>query len=357
MLVNACDSRLGRALGLRARRHYAPAAVMRSRMTRSNSSVVPSEPRDERLERVAVHREQRRLRLRLHRRDPRGVAEDRDLAEVVAGAERVDRLLLAAVLADHVDLALDDDEELVRRRALADDHRARLDLHRLQAPGHRREVARGQVAEDAVDRVARVVDADLLVAAVAALAALDELDVARRDAEEGHVGRLPALERGELLGEELDRARDLVRTKDHLRLTGRLNPPRLAPVLRVLVDRERDDRVLREVPRGGRLRVQPDVDGDAVVRVRQRRRARDAGRGRRRERERLVLAEVVEDTLGNLGLLGGVTHRCLSSRSSVGAGGHSLCQRGPWGKSARHAGFAGENGLCSPLCERVRGDD
>ena len=49
------------------------------------------------------------------------------------GAEGGDPALLAVVLADDLDLALDDDEELVRRRSLADDHRARLDLDRLQA--------------------------------------------------------------------------------------------------------------------------------------------------------------------------------------------------------------------------------
>src|SRR4051812_495132 len=70
-------------------------------------------------ERVPLHSEQLHVRARLERRRPRRVAQDRDLAEEVARPERERRL--RATLLEPVDLALDDDDELVRRPAGAHD--------------------------------------------------------------------------------------------------------------------------------------------------------------------------------------------------------------------------------------------
>ena len=80
------------------------------------------------------------------------VAQDRHLAEELPAPQCREHALLPVVLADDLDLAVDDDEELVRRRPLAHDHRARLDLERVQLRGERRRVPFGQVAEDAVAR-------------------------------------------------------------------------------------------------------------------------------------------------------------------------------------------------------------
>ena len=87
----------------------------------------------------------------------------------------------------------------------------------------------------------------LLVAARAA-AVVDELELGRSDAEERDV-------RGERAAEGRDTSRrtrghasiDLVRVEQHLALAGALDALRLAQVLGVLVDRERDDGVLLDV--------------------------------------------------------------------------------------------------------------
>src|SRR5215216_4442871 len=68
---------------------------------------------DEPPEGVALHRENRRRHERPDGRHPRCVAQDRHLAEELAPLQRRERALLAVVLPSDLDLAVDDDEELV----------------------------------------------------------------------------------------------------------------------------------------------------------------------------------------------------------------------------------------------------
>src|SRR5919201_5029237 len=106
---------------------------------------------DEAAERVAVHREQRRRCDGLHGRGARHVAQDRHLAEELTAFEGGDAARLSVVLSSDFDLAVDDDEELVRRSALADDHRSGVGLHGLQRRRDRAHLLARQVVEDRVD--------------------------------------------------------------------------------------------------------------------------------------------------------------------------------------------------------------
>src|SRR5205823_8484314 len=67
---------------------------------------------------VTFHGEQRRRLHRPYGGDPGGVAKDRDLAEELPSRERPERARLPVRFADDLDLAVDDDEELVRGGSL-----------------------------------------------------------------------------------------------------------------------------------------------------------------------------------------------------------------------------------------------
>src|SRR5216684_6049261 len=76
---------------------------------------------DEAAEGVALHREQGRRRHSPDGGHPWGVPQDRHLPEELAAGEGGELPRLPVVLANHLDLAVDDDEELVRRCALTHD--------------------------------------------------------------------------------------------------------------------------------------------------------------------------------------------------------------------------------------------
>src|SRR2546430_10170036 len=100
--------------------------------------------------------------------------------------------------------------------------------------GERLRVLLGELAEDAVDEIPMKVDP----AAVRAFGrgVVDELDLARRETEDGHVRGQRVGERGKLREEELLGLLHLGGVEDDLRLAGRLDPLRAAPVRVVLVD-------------------------------------------------------------------------------------------------------------------------
>ena len=76
----------------------------------------------------------------------------------------------------HLDLAVDDDEELVRGRSLANDHVAFGDLDRPELRLQGLDLLRGEVVEDAVDEIA--VERDGGGACGRGRAVVDELELA-----------------------------------------------------------------------------------------------------------------------------------------------------------------------------------
>src|SRR6266545_8209017 len=93
---------------------------------------------------VAVKREELDVGLRRHGRGPRHVAKERDLAEIVARAERADAF---AVCSD-LQLTGGDHVEAIAGLALADDLAARGRIHGCEARGEVVDRARREWFED-----------------------------------------------------------------------------------------------------------------------------------------------------------------------------------------------------------------
>ena len=94
-----------------------------------------------------------------------------------------------------------------------------------------------------------------LAASAPALRVVDELELRRGDAEEGDAHGRAGREVGELLPEQVGDPRDLLAAQEHRALADALYALVWREVLRVLVDRKRDDRVLLDVPGGGGVRL------------------------------------------------------------------------------------------------------
>src|SRR6185437_12900149 len=108
----------------------------------------------------------------------------------------------------------------------------------------------GQAAEHAVGALAMEVRAEHTRRRQApAAAVVDELDLGWRDPVERDAHRRTRRERRELLSEQVRHPRDLLPAKQRRALADPLDPTRLTEIVGVLIDRERDQRVLLDVTR------------------------------------------------------------------------------------------------------------